>query len=525
MNVANSEAFDNPRSTPADRQFAAAKYASEMIDSIASQLKINIVTAVQRGESFDQTERSARNAAFQIGNQALEFFIQLQGNGDLGPEIATEQGKILRRSATTTRTTIRSIFGMHCFDQFTYAPAAKKATQLLPISARMLLPKWQWSYLLQEFSQMMAIDQSYDQAMNNLGTILGTTFSVDTAENINAEIGKEASAFLDDLPKPAPDSEAQLLVVSADCKGVPLVKVDAAKVAAFETAKKNPGNRRMATVASVYTVEPHVRTAEEITAALFRDEPDESATKIKRPRPQNKNTTAHFPETQDDGDGGTIAITGIHVAMAWIIGQVLARRRSGQVLIALMDGQESLWETMKMHLTFSARTVPILDILHALAYVWEAASLFEKEDKQRKAFTRERLLRILRGDVKGVISGLRRMGTTHKLSGKAAEDLARICGYLEKNSDRMRYDEYLRRGYPIASGVIEGACRHLVKDRMERSGMRWTLEGARSMLHVRATFQSDHWRAFLDHRIKCEAQLNHPHREILGDYQPFTLAC
>ena len=525
MNVANSEAFDNPRSTPADRQFAAAKYASEMIDSIASQLKINIVTAVQRGESFDQTERSARNAAFQIGNQALEFFIQLQGNGDLGPEIATEQGKILRRSATTTRTTIRSIFGMHCFDQFTYAPAAKKATQLLPISARMLLPKWQWSYLLQEFSQMMAIDQSYDQAMNNLGTILGTTFSVDTAENINAEIGKEASAFLDDLPKPAPDSEAQLLVVSADCKGVPLVKVDAAKVAAFETAKKNPGNRRMATVASVYTVEPHVRTAEEITAALFRDEPDESATKIKRPRPQNKNTTAHFPETQDDGDGGTIAITGIHVAMAWIIGQVLARRRSGQVLIALMDGQESLWETMKMHLTFSTRTVPILDILHALAYVWEAASLFEKEDKQRKAFTRERLLRILRGDVKGVISGLRRMGTTHKLSGKAAEDLARICGYLEKNSDRMRYDEYLRRGYPIASGVIEGACRHLVKDRMERSGMRWTLEGARSMLHVRATFQSDHWRAFLDHRIKCEAQLNHPHREILGDYQPFTLAC
>jgi len=231
--------------------------------------------------------------------------------------------------------------------------------------------------------------------MNNLGTILGATFSVDTAENINAEIGKEASAFLDDLPKPAPDSEAQLLVVSADCKGVPLVKEDAAKVAAFETAKKNPGNRRMATVASVYTVEPHVRTAEEITAALFRD----------------------------------------------------------------------------------------------------------------------------------VISGLRRMGTTHKLSGKAAEDLARIFGYLEKNSDRMRYDEYLRRGYPIASGVIEGACRHLVKDRMERSGMRWTLEGARSMLHVRATFQSDHWRSFLDHRIKYEAQLNHQHREILGDYQPLTLAC
>jgi hypothetical protein len=97
-------------------------------------------------------------------------------------------------------------------------------------------------HLLQEFSQMLSIDQSYEQALNRLGTILGGTFSVDTAENINSEMGQE----------------------------------DAAKVAAFETAKKNSGNRRMATVASVYTVELYVSTAEEITAALSRDEPDGS---------------------------------------------------------------------------------------------------------------------------------------------------------------------------------------------------------------------------------------------------------
>jgi hypothetical protein len=118
--------------------------------------------------------------------------------------------------------------------------------------------------------------------------------------------------------------------------------------------------------------------------------------------------------------------------MAWIMGQVAQRRRGGQVLIALMDGQASLWETMKLHLSFGGRTVPVLDILHALAYVWEAAGLFEKEDAARKAFTRDRLLRLLRGEVGGVIRGLRRLGTQRKLSGKAAEDLRRICGYLEK---------------------------------------------------------------------------------------------
>ncbi len=296
-------------------------------------------------------------------------------------------------------------------------------------------------------------------------------------------------------------------------------------MAAFETAKKNPGNRRMAIVASVYTVDPHVRTAEDITAASFRDDRDDNKEKIKRPRPQNKNTTAHFPEVQDNGNDRDLSINGIHVAMAWIMGQVAARRRRGQVLIALMDGQESLWQTMMLHLSFGPRTVPILDILHALAYVWEAAKLFTKDDAARKAFTRARVLRILRGEVRGVIKGLRRLGTIRKLKGDAKKVLDRICNYLEKNADRMRYDEYLRRGYPIASGVIEGACRHLVKDRMERSGMRWTLDGAQSMLNVRAAFQSDHWRGFLDDRMQKEIESTHSNRELMTDYQPFALAC
>ncbi|TWU29145.1 hypothetical protein Poly41_67170 [Novipirellula artificiosorum] len=100
-----------------------------------------------------------------------------------------------------------------------------------------------------------------------------------------------------------------------------------------------------------------------------------------------------------------------------------------------------------------------------------------------------------------------------------------IGGYLEKNSDRMRYDEYLRRGYPIASGVIEGTCRHLVKDRMERSGMRWTLEGARSMLNVRAAFQSDHWRTFIDWHMQNEINQAHPNRNLIQYYTPPKLAC
>jgi hypothetical protein len=81
----------------------------------------------------------------------------------------TSWNALLRSDAAAT-TTIRSIFGTHRFEQFTYAPGPKKAIALRPISARMELPARQWSYLLQEFTQMLAVDSAYEQATANLGT-------------------------------------------------------------------------------------------------------------------------------------------------------------------------------------------------------------------------------------------------------------------------------------------------------------------------------------------------------------------
>ena len=101
--------------------------------------------------------------------------------------------------------------------------------------------------------------------------------------------------------------------------------------------------------------------------------------------------------------------------------------------------------------------------------------------------------------------------------------MAQVCGYFEKNAARMRYDEYLREGYPIASGVIEGACRHFVKDRMERSGMRWCLAGAQAMLNVRAIYLSSYWDDFQTWRIAQEQKHMHPHRNLIQNYSPVTI--
>ena len=277
---------------------------AKQLNSLVDELKANVATAAQKGESFDFVERTVLTSVLEIGRRALDLLLALQGDGDLGETVQTHDGKTAQCSETKSTTKLRSIFGEHAFEQFTYMAGKKQPISLRPISARLSLPGSRWSFLLREFSQMLGVDQAYDQAMKNLGQLLGSSFSVDTAERINGQMGRSAGEFLADLPLPDAGSEGKLLVATADCKGVPLVKSDCQKVAAFETARKNPGNRRMATVTSVYSVDPHVRTAEEITAALFRDEPDEDSPRKQRPQPQNKNTTAHFPESADNGTGG-----------------------------------------------------------------------------------------------------------------------------------------------------------------------------------------------------------------------------
>ena len=107
------------------------------------------------------------------------------------------------------------------------------------------------------------------------------------------------------------------------------------------------------------------------------------------------------------------------------------------------------------------------------------------------------------------------------MTGPALKDVTTACNDFEKNARRMRYDEYLRAGYPIASGVIEGACRHVIKDRMEQGGMRWTLAGAEAMLNVRSVSASREWDDFGTWRQAEEASRVHPHRELVKNYQGF----
>jgi hypothetical protein len=320
---------------------------------------------------------------------------------------------------------------------------------------------------------------------------------VDVLEGINRTMGEQADRFLDRLPAPSAAEEGEILVATADGKGVPLVQQDAQQVPVFEE-KERPGNRRMATLGCVYTVDRHVRTPEQIVAALFQDEtlpqPQD------RPQPQGKRYRGYFAQPAAAGEE---AVPSVYRTWTWIA-EVQARRQPGQPIVRLMDAQPSLWEASEVCMEETLEElrqtkealVDILDILHVSLYVWKAAKAFYSHKEHQEAFVQDRLLRILYGEVAGVIAGMRRMATQRGLTGPARKEVTTVCNYFAKNAHRMRYDEYLRAGYPIASGVIEGACRHIIKDRMEQGGMRWTLVGAQAMLHVRSVCASSVWDDF-----------------------------
>ena len=155
------------------------------------------------------------------------------------------------------------------------------------------------------------------------------------------------------------------------------------------------------------------------------------------------------------------------------------------------------------------------------SYVWKAAKAFPSHREHQEAFAQDRLLRILQGDVAGVITGMRRMASQRNLTGQKRKDVTTACNYFQNNLPRMRYDEYLQAGYPIASGVIEGACRHIIKDRMEQGGMRWTLAGAKAMLNVRSISASSEWEAFGTWRQAEQSPRLHPHRALVKNYKGF----
>ena len=163
--------------------------------------------------------------------------------------------------------------------------------------------------------------------------------------------------------------------------------------------------------------------------------------------------------------------------------------------------------------------VIIIDFIHVLEYLWKAArSFFDKGDSEVEAWVLTRARAVLDGEASSVAAGIRRAATKRGLEKKKRKGADDCADYLLNNKEMLKYDVYLAAGYPIATGVIEGACRHLVNDRLGITGARWGLQGAEAILRLRALRTSGDFEEYWRFHRRQELERNH-----LGRYAPDEL--
>jgi hypothetical protein len=486
---------------------------SRELHGMVDQLLTIVADGVQHNTPIHEIESKTFDTLLQAGRATVQLLIDVLGDGDRGEQHETPDGKTLQRSSQPQDRPYVSIFGPLHIQRYVYAQRDGQKFEFAEVDARLALPEGKFSYLLQDWDQNFAMEQPFAKVSQTIEKILGLGQHVDSLERMNRGLARSVEAYHAIQTPPPPEEEGEIFVQTADGKGVPIRRPADAPPIEDHQHRSGPkrDRKKMATVGAVYSVDPFIRTPEEVVESLFRD-PHVERPKRKRPRPCHKRMRALLNHTDAEGD----EIHGRPAVFGWMADELAGRhRQSNKPIVNIMDGESDLWE-MRDVFQEDVPMVDVLDLLHVTPRLWDAASLFyARGSRAAKTFVRQRVLRILQGEVDGVIRGLRRMGTTHRLKAKRRKELQKLCRYFENNRRRMRYDEYLQAGYPIASGVIEGACRHVVKDRLERTGMTWVREGAQAMLELRCIYLTGEWESYVAYRVKRETQRLYPYRHTL----------
>jgi len=466
----------------------AGQSVEELID--------NMGDALQRRERLDEVETSLFRGLLELGRELLQGAVDevtAEEERDAAASLPGADGAALRKIERQPRRLV-TVFGELHIEGPVYAVRQKQKIQRAPVDERLGLPAGEFSYLVEDWAQRMVVKDAFAEAADSLHELLGLKVSVRSLEGMNRRVAADVEAFREQQAAPADDDEGELLVVLSDATGVPM--------------HRRGGKMQMASLGASYTVDRFRRSVDQVLDEVLR-----KACAKDRPRPRNKRLYGDMKRELPDGmemkGDGRVGV------FSWLAHEV--ETRSGTVaggedsrpVVCLMDGEHKLWERKQQLLPEDV--VEVLDLWHVMDRLWDVAAALHGEDKAAsREFVSSRLRQLLEGSVGRVIGGLRQTLTKRKLAKAARNTISSTITYFSNNRERMRYDECLREGYPIASGVIEGACRHVVGDRLDRTGTRWTVDGAIAMLATRTTYLSDDWHDYHQFRIKREQTRLHP---------------
>lgn len=465
-------------------------------------------------ESADLThaelEQRLRTDGFELLRQLYQDHLELRAGLEERLEEVTGHDGLSRRYAEADHErSLVTIFGEVRVRRLAYRH--KGTTNLCPADAALNLPQETYSHGLRAIAATEAARGSFDEAVAAIDRASAVTVPKRQVEELAQAAAVDFEAFFAEAKRPEPDDD-EVVVLSADGKGIVmrpegLRAATRAKAEASQNklkgrlSKGEKSNRkRMAEVGAVYGVTPVARSADDVMAHRGTGPPKEA------PRANHKWVTA---SVVDDA--------------ACVIARVFdeAERRDpdhAHPWVALVDGNNHQIDRLEAEAGARGIEVTVLvDFIHALEYLWKAAWCFFAEgDPAAEDWVHDKAMEVLSGRARIVAAAVRRKATTWGLAESARKNADTCADYLLAKAAYLDYPTALSKGWPIATGVIEGACRYVVKDRMDITGARWGLDGAEAVLKLRALRANDCWDDYWSFHLAQERKRVHESRYLDG---------
>jgi hypothetical protein len=475
--------------------------ARQLFEEIVSWLNSDLVCGLEHSQ--------LENKLFLNGNELLRRLLQgyldRRKDDQIEGDCWGSDGEKRTHKRQQSRK-LSTIFGEVVVNRIGYGQ--RKITSLQPLDGELNLPPEKYSHGLSERVAEAVAFNGFEQTVEIIKKTTAAKIPKRQVEELARKSASDFEQFYQQQQTKinCPEKTGELMVITADGKGVVMRQEDLrpqTKKRAIESQKKHQkrlskgekrNSKRMATVGAVYTINRFRRTAEQIVNGE-----EKKSKSRKAPKPEGKRVWASLEKEPK-------------TVITEIFEEAFSRDPGGEKnWVALVDGNKTQLQLIKnLAQKYQQSVTIVLDLIHVIEYVWKAAFVFHSPGTpEAENWVSEHLLEILKGKSSLVASRMRDDATLLKLKPEQRSGVDKCVNYLLNNQPYLRYDHYLAEGFPIATGVIEGACRHLIKDRMDITGARWSLKGAEAVLRLRSICVSGDWTDYWQFHIKQEHQRNH----------------
>ena len=463
---------------------------------------------VEHSELEARLAEDARELARQVLQDQLDLRARVEQRAD---GVIGSDGTPRRTVERGHERDLHTVLGEVQVTRLAYRAAASE--NLYPADARLNLPPVRHSHGVRRLAALEAPRSSFEDGQAAIVRQTGQQIGTRQLRALTLAAAQDVAAFYAQRERTAPDGK-DLLVLSCDAKGVvmrPEALREPTRAQAQNASGKlktrlskgeKQGRKRMAEIVTVYELAPEPRTAAEILPDP--DTPPAAAST----RPKAKNKWLQASVTDDT-----------RAVIAEMFNEADRRDPERKLAwVALVDGNNHQIDRIKAEARKRKVKIPIVvDFIHVLEYLWSGCWCFFSEgDPAAERWVSDKARQVLDGRAGIVAAAIRRKATTLGLDANQRKNADRCADYLLAKRPYLDYPTALTTGSPIATGVIEGACRHLVKDRMDITGARWGLAGAEAILTLRALISNGDFDQYWTFHLAQEHCRVHASRYALG---------